>query len=97
MVGKETIPIVLGRRRAEILTVGLLIFLGSLLVVAGPLGWATPAAAFLLISLGYVVFYYYLYRQRILGRGFLFEGVVDGGFIFTGLLAFFWSLSQKYF
>jgi 4-hydroxy-3-methylbut-2-enyl diphosphate reductase len=95
MVGKETIPIVLGRPRAEILTVGLLIFLGSLLVVAGPLGWATPAAAFLLISLGYVVFYYYLYRQRILGRGFLFEGVVDGSFIFTGLLALFWSLLQK--
>jgi 4-hydroxy-3-methylbut-2-enyl diphosphate reductase len=95
MVGKETIPIVLGRRRAEILTVGLLIFLGSLLVVAGPLGWATPATAFLLISLGYVVFYYYLYRQRVLGRGFLFEGVVDGSFIFTGLLALFWSLFQK--
>ena len=97
MVGKETIPIVLGRRRAEILAVGLLIFLGGLLAVAGRLGWAAPVTPWLLFSLGYVVFYYWLYRQRIVGRGFLIEGVVDGSFIFAGLLAFLWSLSQKYF
>jgi (E)-4-hydroxy-3-methyl-but-2-enyl pyrophosphate reductase len=97
MVSKETIPIVLGRRKAEILVVGLLIFLGGLLTVASPMEWATPVASALLISLGYVAFYYWLYRQRILGSGFLFEWVVDGSFIFTGLLAFLWSLSQKYF
>jgi (E)-4-hydroxy-3-methyl-but-2-enyl pyrophosphate reductase len=97
MVGKETIPIVLGRRGAEILVVCLFIFLGSLLTVAGSLEWARPVSSLLLISLVYVVFYYWLYHQRMVGRGLLFEGVVDGSFIFTGLLAFFWSLSQKYF
>jgi len=95
MVGKETIPIVLGRRKAEILAVSLLIFLGGLLTVAGPLGWATSVTSWLLFSLGYVVFYYWLFRQRIVGRGFLFEGAVDASFIFPGLLAFFWSLFQK--
>jgi 4-hydroxy-3-methylbut-2-enyl diphosphate reductase len=74
MVGKETIPIVLGRRRAEILAVGLLIFLGGVLAVAGPLGWVAPVTPWLLFSLGYVVFYYWLYRQRIVSRGFLVEG-----------------------
>ena len=97
MVGKETIPIVLGRGGAEILVVCLLIFLGSLLTVAGPLEWARPVSSLLLISLVYVGFYYWLYHQRIMGRGLLFEGVVDGSFIFAGLLAFFWSLFQKYF
>ena len=95
MVGKETIPIVLGERKAEILAVSLLIFLGGLLTVAGPLRWVTPVSSWLLFSLGYVVFYYWLYRQRIVGRGFLFEGVVDGSFIFAGLLALLWSLLQK--
>jgi 4-hydroxy-3-methylbut-2-enyl diphosphate reductase len=95
MVGKETIPIVLGRRKAEILAVSLLIFLGGLLTVAGPLGWATSVTSWLLFSLGYVVFYYWLFRQRIVGRGFLFEGAVDASFIFAGLLAFFWSIFQK--
>jgi 4-hydroxy-3-methylbut-2-enyl diphosphate reductase len=97
MVSKETIPIVLGRRKTKILVVGLLIFLGGLLTVASPAGWTTPVASTLLISLGYVAFYYWLYRQRLLGGGFLFEWVVDGSFIFAGLLAYFWSLSQKFF
>jgi len=92
MVGKETIPIVLGRRKAEILVVWLLICLGGILTVATPLQWATPVTSILLFSLGYVVFYYWLYSQRIVGRGFLFEGVVDGSFIFAGLLAFIWSV-----
>ncbi|MCJ7493604.1 MAG: UbiA family prenyltransferase, partial [Deltaproteobacteria bacterium] len=92
MVGKETIPIVLGKRKAEILGVLLLFLLGGMLTVAAPLKWATTVTFFLLISLGYVVAYYFLYQKRILGRGFLFEGVVDGSFIFSGLLAFLWSI-----
>jgi 4-hydroxy-3-methylbut-2-enyl diphosphate reductase len=92
MVGKETIPIVLGKWRAEALVVFLLIFLGAVLTVAGPLGWTTSLASFLLISLGYAVSYYYLYRQKVTGLGFLFEWIVDGSFIFAGLLGFLWSI-----
>jgi 4-hydroxy-3-methylbut-2-enyl diphosphate reductase len=97
MVGKETIPIVLGRRKAEVLVVSLLIFLAVLLILAGLLRWAAPVTPWLLFSLVYVLIYYWLYRRQVVGRGFLFEGVVDGSFIFAGILAFFWSLSQKYF
>jgi len=92
MVGKETIPIVLGKRATEILVVWLLFLLGGMLIVAAPLKWTTTVSFLLLISLGYVVAYYFLYQKRILGRGFLFEGVVDGSFIFSGLLAFLWSI-----
>ena len=88
MVGKETIPIVLGKRKAETLVVWLLIFLGGVLIISSLLGWVSAIASILLISLGYVAFYYWLYRQQALGNGFLFEGVVDGSFIFAGLLAF---------
>jgi (E)-4-hydroxy-3-methyl-but-2-enyl pyrophosphate reductase len=92
MVGKETIPIVLGKWKTEGLVVLLLIFLGALLTVAEPLGWTTSLASFLLISLGYVVSYYYLYRQKVTGWGFLFEWIVDGSFIFAGLLGLLWSM-----
>ncbi|MDI6756280.1 MAG: 4-hydroxy-3-methylbut-2-enyl diphosphate reductase [Thermodesulfobacteriota bacterium] len=92
MVGKETIPIVLGKRKTEILTVSLLCLLGGLLIIAAPLKWATTVTYFLLFSFGYIVVYYFLYQKKILGRGFSFEGVVDGSFIFTGLLAFLWSI-----
>jgi 4-hydroxy-3-methylbut-2-enyl diphosphate reductase len=94
MVGKETIPIVLGRWKTEALVVLLLIFLGALLALAEPLGWTTSLASFLLISLGYVVSYYYLYRRKVTGWGFLFEWIVDGSFIFAGLLGLLWLLLQ---
>jgi (E)-4-hydroxy-3-methyl-but-2-enyl pyrophosphate reductase len=92
MVGKETIPIVLGKWKTEGLVILLLIFLGALLTVAEPLGWTTSLASFLVVSLGYVVSYYYLYRRKVTGWGFLFEWIVDGSFIFTGLLGFLWSM-----
>jgi len=92
MVGKETLPIVLGRKKTETLVVLFLFLLGAILTVSEPLGWATSLAPFLLLSLAYVVSYYWLYRKRILGWGFLFEGVVDGSFIFAGLLALLWAL-----
>jgi (E)-4-hydroxy-3-methyl-but-2-enyl pyrophosphate reductase len=88
LVGKETIPIVLGKRKSEILVVGLLIFLGGVLILSGPLQWASPVTPFLTISLGYIVFYYWLYRRRVLGGGLLFEGVVDGSLIFPSFLAY---------
>jgi len=93
MVGKETIPIVLGKWNTEALVVLLLIFLGAVLTAAATLGWTTSLASVLLISLGYVVSYYYLYRQKITAWGFLFEWAVDGSFIFAGLLAFLWTMA----
>jgi (E)-4-hydroxy-3-methyl-but-2-enyl pyrophosphate reductase len=93
MVGKETIPIVLGMRKTETLVVLLLIFLGGALTAGATLGWTPSLAFFLLISLGYVVSYYYLYRQKITGLGFLFEWAVDGSFIFAGLVAFLWAMA----
>jgi hypothetical protein len=57
------------------------------------MGWASSIVIFLLLSLLYVAIYYWLYRKRILGRGFLFEWIVDGSFIFAGLLAFIWKVS----
>jgi len=93
MVGKETIPIVLGKRKTEVLVVVLLIFLGAVLTAGTILGWTTSLASVLLISLGYVVSYYYLYRQKITAWGFLFEWAVDGSFIFAGLLALLWAMA----
>ncbi len=93
MVGKETIPIVLGQEKTETLVVLLLIFLGAALTAAATLEWTTSLASVLLISLGYVVSYYYLYRQKITAWGFLFEWAVDGSFIFAGFLAFLWAMA----
>lgn len=95
LVGKETIPIVLGKRKTQILVVILLFLLGGILILAPIMGWTSPIAFFFLLSLGYVVIYYFLYREQILGLGFLFEGVVDGSLIFAGILGAIWLLLNK--
>lgn len=92
LVGKETIPIVLGKRKTQILVIILLFLLGAILIGAPIIGWATPVTFFFLLSLAYVVIYYFLYREQILGLGFLFEGVVDGSLIFAGILGVIWFL-----
>ncbi len=94
LVGKETIPIVLGKRKTQILTVFLLALLGGLLIWAPIWGWTSSITFFFLLSLAYVVLYYFLYREQILGLGFLFEGVVDGSLIFAGILGIIWFLGN---
>lgn len=95
LVGKETIPIVLGKRRTQILAVALIALLGGVLIMAPLFKWTSPITFFFLISLAYVVTYYFLYREQILGRGFLFEGVVDGSLIFSGLLGLIWFILKN--
>lgn len=90
LVGKETIPIVLGKKRTQILVVILLSLLGGILILAPILGWTSPITFLFLFSLAYVVIYYFLYREQILGMGFLFEGAVDGSLIFAGILGVIW-------
>ncbi len=93
LVGKETLPIVLGRRNTEILIVVLLVFLAGLLTLANLFRWTTTLASYLLLCPSYMVFYYWLYRQRILESSVLFEGVVEGSFLFAGAISLIWSLS----
>ena len=93
MVGQETIPSLLGRRNTEILIVGLLIFLGGLLIIAGSWHWTSSISIIFLLSLAYVAFYYGLVRAKILRAGVLFEGFVDGSFVCSGL----WALAAQLF
>ena len=93
LVGKETIPTVLGWENTKGLVVLLTILLGGNLVFSFVMGWVPSIAIFLLLSF----FMWPLITGSIEGafweEGFLFEWMVDGSFIFAGLLAFIWKVS----
>jgi hypothetical protein len=59
----------------------------TFILIAGAWQWASPGSIIFLLVLAHVAFYYWLYRAKILGAGVLFEGVVDGSFVLSGLLA----------
>lgn len=87
MVGRETIPIVLGVKRTKTL---LLALTGSaaLLLVAATAGGALPPTGYLMLAaLAHAWLYLYLYHRRVLTQGVVFEAVAGAGFLLVGVLA----------
>ncbi len=90
IVGKETIPIVLGKKNTQ----RLLILLGTLIGVAFlvlPLLGVLPYLAYgLTIGILYTGYCLYLVFRREFIRSGQLEILIDGGFILVGLIAFVW-------
>jgi (E)-4-hydroxy-3-methyl-but-2-enyl pyrophosphate reductase len=87
IVGRETIPILIGVRNTRRLLLTLLIFLSLLLVGSVALRWI-PAVGLLLVF-NTLVFagLFFSYRKRHLVDRLAFEGILDGNFVLAGLLA----------
>ncbi len=92
IVGRETLPIILGKRKMKLLLITLLILLTFLLPLSWIWGWTSSLALWLLLPVAYAYFYLFLYHRRIIFQGILSEAVVDTGFILSGLTAYLWSL-----
>ena len=87
LVGKETIPIVLGTKRTLQLVVGAIVMLAMLFVAAPLSGWLSPIHVAFLLGVAYLgVSAYLITRQRIVRR-FLSESVVDGTFFVFAVIA----------
>jgi (E)-4-hydroxy-3-methyl-but-2-enyl pyrophosphate reductase len=87
LVGKETIPIVLGTERTLQLLGGATFILALLFLMAPLSGRFTPIHASFLLGVAYLaVSEYLITRQRIVRR-FLSESLVDGTFLVFGLIA----------
>ncbi len=87
LVGKETIPIVLGTERTLQVLVSATVILALLFIVAPLSGWLRPIHASFLLGVAYLaVGAYLITRQRIVRR-FLSESLVDGTFLVFGAVA----------
>jgi 4-hydroxybenzoate polyprenyltransferase len=87
LVGKETIPIVLGTKRTMQLLVGATAVLALLFVMAPLGGWLKPLHASFLLGVGYLSAVAYLITHQRLARRFLSESLVDGTFLVFGGIA----------
>ncbi|VAX17179.1 4-hydroxy-3-methylbut-2-enyl diphosphate reductase [hydrothermal vent metagenome] len=92
IVGRETIPIIVGIPGTKVFLAGLTFGLGALMVVAVSAGWVGPFGYVLLLSIAYTGFYLFLYDRHVIKTGLAYDLVVDGVFIFSGLLAIIWTL-----
>jgi len=92
IVGRETIPILIGVKDTERLLLVSLACLAVVLVVGAGAGWVTPLG-FLLI-LNNLVFgaAFLVYRRRHLADRVAFEGMIDGNFVLAGLISMVYGM-----
>lgn len=90
MVGKETIPILMGEKK----TLHLLEILCGLLAISlilMPLAQVVPSLGYvLLIPLAYMAICLISYQGRWILPGSTFEALVDTNFLLAGLVTYFW-------
>ncbi len=93
VVGRETIPIVLGKELTQRLLVVLLAVVSLVLTFSAMWGLVTPLGYWLLVIPVYCLFTLYLYHRRVIFQGIPFEIVVDLEFILAGILAAVWTFT----
>lgn len=87
IVGRETIPILLGARGTSRLLLGLLLFLTLLLAASSLLGWVTRFGFILIFNILIFGILFLIYQRRPPVDRLVFEGMVDGNFVLAGVLA----------
>lgn len=93
LVGRETIPILIGKEPTKVFVAALTIALALLLAAAASFGWAPRFGYFLILAVGYMALYLALYHSRIISRGVAFDLTLDGAYHVSGLLAIVWVLT----
>jgi 4-hydroxy-3-methylbut-2-enyl diphosphate reductase len=91
LVGRETIPIMIGVGGSKVFLALVTAGMASLLVSSAASGLVGPFAYVLTLSIGYTGMYLWLYHKKVINRGLKFDLVVDGVFHFTGALALAWT------
>jgi 4-hydroxy-3-methylbut-2-enyl diphosphate reductase len=94
ILGKETIPIAIGKERTKTILIIIITLVAILLSVSPLLGWTTTLGYYLLPCVAYACGYQYLFQKRVVSEGLLPETVADFNFIFTGIMAFVWKSSH---
>lgn len=87
LVGRETLPVVLGVDRTKIVLLLLIILNALVLMLADLLGWVSGSGYYYLAVIAYGCVYLILYHKRIICRGLVHEVLVDGQLLLAGLIA----------
>lgn len=93
LVGKETIPVVLGEKGTRVLLVWQALLAALVLALAPSLGLSTGFGYLMLINCAYAGVYLYVYRRDYLRPDSLgFEALVESNFYLAGALAILYQL-----
>jgi len=96
LIGRETIPVLIGKKSTQILLQGILVLLVILLSVSHALGW-TPSLSFaLLVCIFFMWIYFRLYVRRAAFSGVVQEGMLETSYIIAGISSLAWLCLTRY-
>jgi len=90
LIGRETIPVLIGKEYTQILLQGILFFLVILLVIAYPAGWVSSLSLALLSCPFYIWICFKLCDRRSQLSSVILEGLLETCYLVAGLSAFLW-------
>ncbi|MDR4503653.1 MAG: 4-hydroxy-3-methylbut-2-enyl diphosphate reductase [Candidatus Scalindua sp.] len=94
IVGKETIPIAMGKKSTKQLLIAISIVLAILLIVSPIIGLSSTLSFYLLPCVLYACGYLYLYHKRLIPSGLACEFITDFNFILAGIMVVIWRLCE---
>ena len=92
IVGRETIPILIGVKNTERLLVGLLVVLAVTLAAATAAGWVRGVGVLLIFNILVFGGCFLIYRRHRLADRLAFEVMADGNFVLAGALSIAYGL-----
>jgi 4-hydroxy-3-methylbut-2-enyl diphosphate reductase len=95
IVGKETIPIIIGENKTRFVLKLSLVILSITLLSSSLLG-IIPSLGYLLLACAiYAYSYLLIYERKIISHGVLLEGMVESNFVLGWLVSLIWLFSSS--
>ena len=96
LIGRETIPVLIGKKPTQILLQGILVLLITLLSVSHTLGWTPSLSLALLVCVFFMWIYFRLYVRRAAFSGVVQEGILETSYIIAGISSLAWLCMARY-
>ncbi|MGZ3580528.1 MAG: 4-hydroxy-3-methylbut-2-enyl diphosphate reductase [Syntrophales bacterium] len=96
LIGRETIPVLIGKKSTQILLQGILVLLVILLSVSNALGWTPSLSLALLVCISFMWIYFRLYVRRAAFSGVVQEGILETSYIIAGISSLVWLCLTRY-
>ncbi len=90
MIGRETVPIIIGLENTKKLITSLISILTLTLLLSAGFGLISPLGYWLILPLGYIFILTYLHYNKVLSPGVGWEIIVDGTFLLSIAIAYGW-------
>ncbi len=90
LIGRETIPVLIGEDQTKKLLKGVWMVLFVLLAVSYPAGWTSSVSPVLAVSLFYILICFKVCDRRAGFSGIELEGILETTYLVAGLSTFLW-------